>query len=282
MKPVLTIVSIAALLGGCQFDGSNSLALGDGGSPSKEPDAAVGIDASTNPDADTPPPTYAAYWSFDENVDDATGAHNGTLSGPAALTSGGQGYGGGEALQLLGDDARMDIANPRDFDFNSDFTWHAYIKTSDSSGAVFSRNPTGSAWNQGSKALFVRSDDVEWDTGWVSNPTTQVRVDDDEWHQLIVTFEASTDTLNIFVDPSVGDTIGSFSDTHDVNRFDEHTHLHNSGIAETSFSLGQANFSGGLSDLGTLVGLIDEAAIFDRALVGAELDLLISGGPSAL
>lgn len=281
----LAIVFIGAILGGCQFDGSNFGSSDDGGASSGETDATIRIDASYEIDAsvaDGPMPTYTAYWSFDENTLDATGDHNGTLLGVAAITTGGRGYGGGEALELLGDAARMDIANPRNFDFNSDFTWHAYIKTSDGSGAVFSRNPAGSDWNQGSKALFVRSSNLDWDTGWVGNPKTQVRVDDDLWHQLIVTYQAETDILNIFVDPSVGDTNGSYSNSHNVNRYDEHTHEHKSGIAETGFSLGQGSIAGGLSDLNTLVGLIDEAAIFDRALVGEELDLLISSGPSAL
>ncbi len=278
MKFLFILASISTLVG-CQFDGSNLRGAED--APNTEVDADVGSDGSSG-DANAPTPSYSAYWSFDNDVSDATGVHDGVLSGPAALTSGGRGFGGGEALELLADGARMDISNPREFDFNSDFTWHAYIRTNDGSGAVFSRNPLGSEWNQGSKALFIRSNDVDWDTGWVSNPHTRVRVDDGEWHQIIATFEANTDRLNIFVDPSVGDTSGSYSDTHDINRFDEHTHNHLSGIAETGFSLGQANFTGGLSDLGTLEGLIDEAAIFDRALVGKELDLLIAQGPSAL
>ncbi len=247
----------------------------DGGPPPI--DAAPTIDAQPEVDAFVPPP-YVAYWSFDVDATDATGAHHGTLEGSAAITSGDQGFGGGEALQLFADGDRVDVANPTTLDFNSDFTWHALIKTGDGSGAILSRNPLAGAWNQGSKALFVRNRSVQFDTGWVGNPSTGVVVDDDEWHQVIVVFTAATDQLRIFVDPSGGDA-ADYDGTHEVDRFDEHTHVHNGGVADTGFSIGQANFTGGLSNLDTLVGLIDEVAIFPSALTGAELDQLITMGP---
>ena len=168
---------------------------------------------------------------------------------------------------------RFDVGAPAGFDFNADFTWHVYVRTSSSSGALFSRNPAGTAWNQGSKAMFVRSQTVQWDSGWVSNPHTDVAIDDGNWHQVIATYVAASDTLDVFVDPAPGATAGQYSGSHDVNRFDEHTHVHNDGKAESGLSIGAANFTGGLSDLGTLLGLIDEAAVFDRALRGAEFDL---------
>ena len=226
-------------------------------------------------------PSLVAFWSFDVDATDAAGAHDGNLAGNAAITSGNRGFGGGEALELVGNGDRVDVGNPELFDFNSDFTWHAYIQTTQRSGALFSRNPIASEWNQGSKALFVRGGSVQWDTGWVGNPETEVDVDDGEWHQVIVTYTAETDAFEIYVDPSVGDRTGSFSTIHNVNRYDEHTHNHNDGLAETGFSIGEATITSGLPNLDTLAGLIDEAAVFDGALTGAELDTLISGGPKA-
>ncbi len=272
-----------ALIAGCSFDKSG-ISFNDAGENSDaraRADSGASADARGSADA-SPPATYVAYWSFDVDASDAAGAHDGVLVGDAAITIGGQGFAGGEALRLFADGDRVDIAAPTTFDFNRDFTWHAYIKTTDGSGALLSRNPAGSAWNQGSKALFVRGDEVEWDTGWVSNPGTGVVVTDDEWHQVIVTFEADTDALRIFVDASLGDTQADFDGVHEVDRFDEHVHVHNNGIADTGFSIGAANFTGGLASLDTLVGLIDEVAVFDRVLSGAELDHLITLGPSSL
>ena len=225
--------------------------------------------------------TIVSYWSFDTDASDATGAHDGSLVGGAAISAGGMGFGGGEALVLSADGDYCDLANPTTFDFNSDFTWHARIKTTDGSGAIFSRNPAGTAWNQGSKALFVRGNNVDWDTGWVGNPKTGTTVNDDVWHTVIVTYNSTTDLLNVFVDPAVGATTGQFSAIHDVNRFDEQILVHNGGVANTSFTIGRANFSGGLASLDTLTGLIDDAAVFDTELTGAELDQLIDLGPAS-
>lgn len=221
-----------------------------------------------------------SYWSFEAGAGDAMGAHDGTLVGGASISRKGDGFGGGRSLRLTADGDYLDLANPKTFDFNSDFTWHARIKTADGSGAIFSRNPNGTAWNQGSKALFVRNNNVDWDTGWVSNPHTNVAVTDNVWHTVIATYNSTSDLLNIFVDPKAGATTGNFSGTHDVNRFDEHTFVHNGGVADTSFTLGKADFSGGLASLDTLLGLLDDAAVFDNELTGADLDNLIVNGPS--
>ncbi len=223
-----------------------------------------------------------SYWNYDSKsgttISDLTvSGHDGTLVGGANITAGNLGYGGsGEALTLTGNGQRMSAANPTNFDFNSSFTWTAMVKTSDGSGAIFSRNPAGTAWNQGSNALFVRGNNVQWDTGWVGNPNTGINPTDNQWHQVVATFDAGTDKLDILVDGATG-----YSNTFNVNQFNEHTNNHNGGFADTSFTVGEANFSGGLSSLDTLVGLIDDAAVFDTNLTGAELDQLIRLGPAS-
>lgn len=133
-----------------------------------------------------------------------------------------------------------------------------------------------SDWNQGSKAVFVRNGTATWDTGWVGAGGSAA-VNDDQWHQLIVTYIEDTDLLNIFVDPTVGAVNGQFSAGHNVNAYDEHTHSHNGGIAETDFRIGltSPNF-----EPEGFVGLIDEVAVFDQALTGADLDNLIENGPT--
>ncbi len=228
--------------------------------------------------------SLVAYWPFDHDAADVLGDHDGTLQNDAAITTGGLGFGGGEALMLGGGNGvaapHVTAANPEDFDFNSDFTWHAYVKTSSASGGIFGRVPaTGSVpnHNQGSKSLFLEGGRVEFDTGWVGNPNTGVTVHDDQWHQVIVTYLAATDELRIWVDAAPGDG-PDLAMAHDVNRYDEHTHNHNSGIAETSFRIGQVsdNFQNA-----SIVGLIDEAAVFDAALNGSQLDQLIAAGPAS-
>ena len=224
--------------------------------------------------------SLVAYWPFDIDASDALGGHNGTLQNGASISAGSLGFGGGEALMLTGGNgvtaSHVTTANPETFDFNADFTWHAYVKTTSNAGGIFGRTPaTGTNWNQGSKGLFLEGARVEFDTGWVGNPNTGITINDDQWHQLIVTYAAANDELKIYVDPVVGDPPDLFQ-IHDVNRFDEHTHSHNGGIAETSFRIGQTsdNFQSR-----AVTGLIDEAAVFDAALNGPQLEQLITGGP---
>ncbi len=222
-----------------------------------------------------------SYWSFDTDASDGMGAHNGTLVNGAAISAGNLGFGGGEALSLGGGSGltadHVTTANPTTFDFNTDFTWHAYVKTSSGSGAIFGRSPaTPIIHNQGSKILFISSNTPRFDTGWVGAVNTGVAVNDNQWHQVIATYVAATDQLDIFVDPVAGATTGNYSGTHDVNRFDEHTLVHNGGLADTSFRIGQGsdNFNSN-----AITGLIDEAAVFNTALAGADLDQLITSGP---
>ena len=240
---------LLGLVTGCSFTpaGGSEVGAVDSGAIDG---AARDVDAG--PAFDPP----AGYWSFDVDGRDLVGPHAGTLVGAARISTGGSGR-RGEALRLGTAGDRFDVGAPAGFDFNADFTWHVYVRTSSSSGALFSRNPAGTAWNQGSKAMFVRSQTVQWDSGWVSNPHTDVAIDDGNWHQVIATYVAASDTLDVFVDPAPGATAGQYSGSHDVNRFDEHTHVHNDGKAESGLSIGAANFTGGLSDLGTLRGLIE-------------------------
>ncbi|MEZ4399220.1 MAG: hypothetical protein R3B06_04330 [Kofleriaceae bacterium] len=267
---VVTLAGIA----GCSFVPSGQ-APGVGG------DADAALDGATS-DVDGGPTVGApvAYWSFDVDGRDRMGAHDGTLVGAARITSAGDGR-RNAALRLDAPGDRVDIAQPAGFDFNRDFTWHAYVRTSATTGALMSRNPAGTPWNQGSKAMFVRTSTVQWDSGWVSNPHTDVAIADGSWHQVIARYVAATDQLDVFVDPVAGATTGQFSGPHDVNRFDEHTHEHLNGVAETAFSLGGSSITSGFPSVATLIGDLDEVAVFDRALEGDELDRLVTGGPAA-
>ena len=48
----------------------------------------------------------------------------------------------------------------------------------------------------------------------VGNPRTNVIVNDGNWHQIIATYDAATDQLNVFVDPVAGATNGNYSGVH--------------------------------------------------------------------
>ncbi len=219
------------------------------------------------------------YWSFEavegDRVLDGSpgGAHDGLLSEGAALSPEGSGRGGGRALG--GGQGWMAVQDPQAFDFAQDFTWSLWMKGADGSGALISRNPAGTAWNRGSKALFVRGNTVQWDSGWVGNPRSGVEVIDDAWHHVAVTYQAEGDVFRLFVDGAA-----RVDQAFDVNAFAEDLD-HNGGRAETGIFVGQAFFSGGLNSLDNYGGLIDEVAIWDVALEPDEIAALFEGAPPA-
>ncbi len=227
-----------------------------------------------------------AYWSFDDVVGDRVldgspgGGHDGVLSEGAGLSPNGTGRGGGRALMGSGQ-GWMAAEAPQGFDFARDFTWSAWMKGVDGSGALVSRNPAGTAWNRGSKALFVRGGTVQWDSGWVGNPNSGVEVTDDAWHHVAVTYRAEGDAFRLFVDGVV-----TVDQAFDVDAFPEDLD-DNGGRADTGLFVGQAWFSGGLASLDNYEGLIDEVAIWDAALEPEEITALfegaapMSGGPFA-
>ena len=148
-----------------------------------------------------------SYWNFDSKTgttveDQIFGStHAGEMFNGADITTGGLGFGGtGEAFSAnadidAGTKGYMAAGDPMSYEFDMAFTWYAQVKYSDILGTtpIFSRTPGVTAWNQGSKSLFIRGDVLQWDTGWVGNPNTGQNIGDDQWHQLAVTYDPSGD-----------------------------------------------------------------------------------------
>ena len=75
------------------------------------------------------------------------GRFDGALSENAAITEDGSGRHGSQALWGRGE-GWMAVNDPQAFDFAQDFTWSLWFRGEDDSGALISRNPAGTAWNQ--------------------------------------------------------------------------------------------------------------------------------------
>ncbi|MEM7395611.1 MAG: LamG-like jellyroll fold domain-containing protein, partial [Verrucomicrobiota bacterium] len=275
-----------------------SLALTWTGNPAHEPFdtsswtsglTGVGFESGTSSLLAHQEPNLKSYWDFDSKVGStildrkAGSPHNGTLAFGADITTGSQGYGGGEALEPNADgngatDGHLTADNPETYDFNSSFTWHARVKTSGGNGGIISRAPVGANWNQGSKALFMEANRIEWDTGWVGNPNTAVQLTDNLWHQIVVTYNAATDALKIYVDPATISPVAQYDATHNVNSFDEHTHSHNGGMADSDFRVGwvSPNFQNT-----EFPGLIDDVAVWCTEFPAADVGLLAQDEPIA-
>ncbi|MEZ4473750.1 MAG: CotH kinase family protein [bacterium] len=212
-----------------------------------------------------------AWWRFDEAVEgvvpDEVGDHPGALRAGAHLSADGH-----EGGALAGDGTGfLAAADPAGFDFAQAFTWSVWFRGADDSGALISRNPAGTAWNQGSKALIVRGGTLQWDSGWVGNPRTGVRVTDDAWHHAAVTYDPAGDRFRIFVDG-----VARVDQAFNVDAFRE-DHVHLGGQARTGLFIGQADFTGGLQSLDKYAGLIDDVSIWDVALPPEDVALLAQG-----
>lgn len=211
-----------------------------------------------------------ADWRFDRADDgaivDGAGLHPGQLSADAQLVDTLRG-----GLALGGDAGWMAAADPDGFDFSQAFTWSLWMRGADGSGALISRNPAGTAWNQGSKALFVRGGTLQWDSGWVGNPRSGVDVTDDRWRHVAVTYDPAGDRFRMYVD---GEAV--IDQAFDVDRFTE-DHVHNGGQARTGLFIGQAHFTGGLPNLDKYAGLIDDVTIWAIALPPDDIALLAEG-----
>lgn len=211
-----------------------------------------------------------ADWRFDLDpggrVIDGSGQHPGDLAGGAALVDTAR-----SGAALGGASGWMAAADPEAFDFNAAFTWSLWFKGVDASGALISRNPAGTAWNQGSKALFVRGGTLQWDSGWVGNPRTGVNVTDDRWRHVAVTYTPEGDRFRIYIDG-----VSVVDQAFDVDRFAEDA-VHNGGQARTGLFVGQANFSGGLPSLDKYEGLIDDVTLWRVALPPEDVALLAAG-----
>ena len=146
--------------------------------------------------------TLQAAWSFEDAMDQRVpdespgGEHPGVLAEGARLSEIGAGRNGGRAWAGTGR-GWMGVEQPEGFNFAEDFTWSIWFKGPDNSGALISRNPAGTSWNRGSKALFIRNGQVQWDSGWVGNPNTGVRVTDNVWHHAAVTYQAADDVFRM-------------------------------------------------------------------------------------
>ena len=95
-----------------------------------------------------------AAYTFEGNLDDVSGnGHNGTAMGDPAV------YVVdvfGRAIDLDGDDY-VELSNPEGFNFETDFTWVAWVKTTNN-GTIIALAPATGNWATGGKTLILRNE----------------------------------------------------------------------------------------------------------------------------
>jgi hypothetical protein len=228
-------------------------------------------------------PHLVSYWTFDEKEDDLIpdqvpdSTHAGILMNGAEITVEDEGYGGvGEALEpgYDSENGHMAASDPESYNFNESFTWSAWVLVWDPAGefddgsGIIGRAPMESEHNQGSKTFFLSGGSLAFDSGWVGMPISDVEIDDEEWHHVAATYDATIEELTLYADGEI-----VLQEEFPVNEFDENAE-HNGGSANTGFRVG--NGANGFLEA-SFPGLIDEVAIWETVLAPDEIFLLSQG-----
>ncbi len=96
--------------------------------------------------------------------------------------------------------AYAQVDEPQELDMTSrDFTIVARIKTK-LGGTVFAKTDPGPEWVPDGKAIFVRDGRLCYDIGWVGAIESRRRVDDDQWHDVAVSWDHDTGRVRLFID----------------------------------------------------------------------------------
>jgi uncharacterized repeat protein (TIGR02543 family) len=201
-----------------------------------------------------------SYWKLDE-TDTATGfadhhgTNDGTCSGggcptPASgLIDGAMDFEGGDGIVVPDDDT---------LDFNSnDFTAEVWVKTTQnmSGNKVFIgkwRSATAYWWLGGADSDGYVSIDVKDSANVRASITTGTSINDNEWHHVALVVSSSDSRVSIYVD-GISVFSDSYSFTGDFASTED---------LEIGQFIGSYNYD----------GLLDEVAVYNRALEPAEID----------
>ncbi|MCA9062978.1 MAG: right-handed parallel beta-helix repeat-containing protein, partial [Planctomycetaceae bacterium] len=220
-------------------------------------------------DRDGVPNDAVAWWKADGSANDSVGANHGTLTNGATIVAGGR---SGSALEFDGIDDHVAVANEDHFDFaDTQFSVDLWFQTSvTGTNQYLISKGTGSDWQWG---IQIDSGNVlranMWNaTGFaVVDAVSSTTVADGLWHHVTAIFDTRTasEAVTLYVDGVLDSNIGNDNRaTLDYNS--------NGAAAVRLGGRGDGAFS--------FNGLIDDAAIYARALTAAEIDAIYrsSGG----
>ncbi|MCP3940026.1 MAG: hypothetical protein GY710_00895 [Desulfobacteraceae bacterium] len=138
--------------------------------------------------------------------------------------------------------------------FNSDFTWTAFIKTTDD-GTIMAKAPLIGNWARGGKSLFVRNGTLQFDVGWVGVLNSGAAVNDGQWHHVVVIGQinsgCSVDTVKLYVDGELKAT----KDSWNIDTFSDKGMAIKIGCTNDDFP-----------SVPYFDGLIDDVRIYNRIL----------------
>ena len=206
-----------------------------------------------------------SYWPLDEGIGstagDSIGGNDGDIYG-AQWTSGRI----ANALLFNGDGDYVDMGDQNSLDFGADdsFSVSVWIKGDKSDSTVFAKRRVDGGWvHQEGYMLRVYQDTLH--LGLEDNSDTTVTivgdsiVNDDQWHHVVAVRDAQADMLYLYLDGSpdatpIADPTGTLA-------------------TNSSFRLGRLELYNRW-----FRGLIDEVAVFGRALPGEEVEQIYQHG----
>ncbi len=207
-----------------------------------------------------------AALSLDESsgklIDQSGHGRHGAVSGK--LTYNREGH-DGAALGFDGEGGHVVIEGSEQFRDKADFTWSAWIKTSED-GSIVARTTAEGPWINGGKTLFIRDGKLAFEVGWVSQVTSNTAVADGVWHHVAVSAatngDGENDTVVLYIDGKPDVTKADW----DIHQHPEKEFVAKIGWTSTSFPQSQS-----------FKGLIDEVTVWSRVLDAEEIVALGRG-----
>jgi mono/diheme cytochrome c family protein len=86
-----------------------------------------------------------------------------------------------------------------DVDYNDDFSVYARIKTNEA-GTIFAYAPQSGPWAESARALYVREGHIVFDVGWVGEMVSRRAVNDDEFHDVVATYDSEEHDVRLYID----------------------------------------------------------------------------------
>ncbi|MGD0651989.1 MAG: M4 family metallopeptidase [Verrucomicrobiia bacterium] len=213
-----------------------------------------------------PPSGLVSWWAAESNALDSIGGNNGTLMNGVDFMPGKV----GAAFQFNGVNSRVDLGDPENLKFTNSFSIEAWIwiNTLPSlHGQIFFRGDPRSCLDpyticvQPSGAFLFH---IEDDLGTVpcGVDLTTAAVATQQWKHVAAVFDASTGTMQAYIDGQLA------AQTNTIVR--PFRNLVGGGVAIGNHSLG--------SYAQPFNGLIDELAVYNRALSASEIQAIYAAG----
>ncbi len=104
-----------------------------------------------------------------------------------------------DRLRLTGAE-HLVVTASEDLDMtDTDFSVTAAIRSTEG-GTIFSQAAPSGPWVPNGKTIFIRDGRLCYDIGWVGTVQSQSRVNDGNWHDIAVTYQASAGEVRLYVD----------------------------------------------------------------------------------